>query len=154
MRKRVKIELTSEQRNELEKFTTKGCRNVHLVTRAKIILALDTSSDRRAATQESIAKVMGVSRQAVIDARNAFVLAQSTKEFLQRKKRDKPPVEAKITGEVEAHIIALACSEVPKGCAKWTLRLLAEKMVELQYIDKLSHMSVSRVLKKHNLSLI
>jgi len=154
MRKRIKIVLTVEQRKELERFTTTGSHNVHLVNRAKIILALDTSEGRHAATQENIAKIIGVSRQAVVDARNAFIAASSTKDFLKRKKSENPPVEPKITGEVEARIVALACSEVPQGYAKWTLRLLAGKAVELQYIDEISHMSVSRVLKKHNLSLI
>ena len=73
---------------------------------------------------------------------------------LKRKKRKTPPVEPKITGDVEAHIIAMACSEPPKGFAKWSLRLLADKAVELEYIDKISYVSVGTVLKKHNLSLI
>jgi hypothetical protein len=59
-----------------------------------------------------------------------------------------------VTGELEARIITLACSAVPQGKAKWTLRLLADKCVELHYIDGLSHMTVSRLLKKHNLNLI
>jgi len=64
-----------------------------------------------------------------------------------------PPIEPKITGELEARIIALACSKAPPGYAKWTLRLLASKCVELQYADSLSHMTVNRLLKKRNLSL-
>jgi hypothetical protein len=72
---------------------------------------------------------------------------------LQRKKRETPPVEAKITGEVEAKIVALGCSQPPEGRARWTLRLLAEKAVELEIIGEISHSSVGSVLKKHNLSL-
>jgi hypothetical protein len=63
-------------------------------------------------------------------------------------------VPAKITGEVEAHVVALACGEPPVGCARWTLRLLAEKTVELRYVDSLSPTSVARLLKKRNISLI
>jgi hypothetical protein len=74
--------------------------------------------------------------------------------FLQRKKREDPPVEPKITGDVEAHIIAVACSPIPEGHSKWTLRLIADRCVELEYIDKISHMSVSRVLKKQSSNLI
>ena len=70
-----------------------------------------------------------------------------------RKKRATPPVPPKVTGDVEAHIIALACSEPPEGYSKWTLRLLADKCVELNYAESLSHVTVSRVLKKTNLSL-
>ena len=76
------------------------------------------------------------------------------KATLNRKKRETPPVPAKVTGEVEAHIIALACGEPPKVYSKWTLRLLAEKTVELGYIESVSHSTVSSVLKKMNVSLI
>lgn len=72
---------------------------------------------------------------------------------IYRKKRETPPVPAKVTGDVEAHIVALACSEPPEGYERWTVRLLADKCVELNYVDSLSHMTVSRVLKKTNLSL-
>jgi len=89
----------------------------------------------------------------VNDAKKAFLAADSVSAFLQRKKRETPPVQPKITGEVEAHIIALACGPVPEGCARWGVRLLADKCVELNYIDSISFMSVQRILKKHNLSL-
>ena len=72
---------------------------------------------------------------------------------IYRKKRETPPVAAKVTGDVEAHIIALACSEPPEGYERWTVRLLADKCVELDYVESLSHMTVSRILKKTNLSL-
>ena len=62
-------------------------------------------------------------------------------------------MEAKVTGEVEAHIIALACGKPPKGYAKWTLRLLADKSVELGYVDSISHTQVGRILKKTSVSL-
>ena len=67
---------------------------------------------------------------------------------IYRKKRETPPVPAKVTGDVEAHIVTLACSEPPEGYERWTVRLLADKCVELNYVDSLSHMTVSRVLKK------
>ncbi len=67
---------------------------------------------------------------------------------INRKKRETPPIPAKVTGEVEAHVIALACGEPPEGYSKWTLRLLADKTVELGYIDSISHVTVSTILKK------
>jgi hypothetical protein len=73
---------------------------------------------------------------------------------LRRKKRATPPVPAKVDGVFEAHVIALCCSEPPKGYARWSVRLLSEKCVELQYIDSVSHMTISRILKKLNLNLI
>ena len=64
-----------------------------------------------------------------------------------------PPVSAKVTGEVEAHVIALACGDPPEGYSKWTLRLLADRTVELGYIDSISYVTISTILKKTNLSL-
>jgi DNA-binding XRE family transcriptional regulator len=151
--KRIPIILTSEQRQELEKFCKTGVHSVKLIKRARIILELDTAEGRKATQQEEIAKYVSVSRQTVNNAKRDFLAAESVAEFLQRKKRETPPVAPKITGEIEAKIVALACSEVPQGYAKWTLQLLADKSVELNYINSITDMSVHRLLKKHNLSL-
>ena len=150
---RIPIILTTEQRKELEKFCKSGVHSVKLIKRARIILELDTSEGRKATKQEEITQRVDVSRQTVNEAKRDFLATNNVKEFLQRKKRDTPPVMPKITGDIEAKIIALACGEVPKGCARWTLRLLADKSVELKFIDSISDMSVHRLLKKHNLSL-
>jgi len=154
MGKRTKIELSEKNRKVLEKFVSTGSHSVHLVNRAKIILALDTSNGRRPTRQADVAMLVGISRQAVNDAKKAFLAAEDVSAFLQRKKRETPPVAPTIDGELEAHIIALACSKAPEGASRWSLRLLADKCVELNYVNSLSHMAVSRVLKKHNLSLI
>lgn len=148
------IMLSTEQRVELEKFTKQGSHSVHLVTRAKTILALDRSNKKDHLRITRISEQVGLSRQAIYDIRADFLQATSVGEFLTRKKRETPPIQPKITGEVEAHIIALACSEAPKGYARWTVRLLAEKAVELNYIDSISFKSTQRVLKKRNISLI
>jgi hypothetical protein len=146
--------LSEEQRFELTQFAKNGVHNAHLITRAKTILALDRTGKKDHLRIGRICESVNLSRQAVNDIRADFFAADSTASFLTRKKRETPPIPAKITGEVEAHIIALACSEPPKGCARWTLSLLANKAVELSYVDELSFKSVQRVLKKHNLSLI
>ena len=151
--KHIKIELSVEERNELENFSRTGKRSVKLVNRAKIILELDEADGRKPLTQATIAEKIGVDRRTVNDAKKAFLTAESITVFLQRKKRETPPVQPKITGDVEAHLIALACSPVPEGCARWSVRLLADKSVELNYIDSISFKSVQRLLKKHNLSL-
>jgi phytoene/squalene synthetase len=151
--KKNQIALTPEERQELEKFSKTGVHSVRLVTRSKIILDLDVSKSGKSVKQEEIAQRLGVSRQAVNDARRDFQAAENVSAFLKRKKRETPPVASKVTGELEARIITLACGAVPQGHAKWTLRLLASKCVELHYTDKLSHMTVKRLLKKHNLSL-
>jgi len=148
--RRKRIELKKEDRTALERFSTTGVHSVRLVNRAKIILALDEAGSRLAEKQEVLAKRLGVSRQAVIDARDTFLELKSVPLFLQRKKRETPPVPPKVTGELEARIIALACGKAPEGYARWTLRLLAEKCVELQYVDTMSHMTISRLLKKRS----
>jgi len=148
------ITLSEEQRRELEKFTKTGVHSAKMITRAKTILTLDRSSQKGIIKIGKISKEVGITRQSVTKIKKAFLASGSVEEFLTRKKRETPPIQSKITGEVEAHIIALACSEPPEGCAKWTLRLLADKSVELNYIDSLSHMSVDRVLKKRSTNLI
>ena len=151
--RRKTIRLTVKERAELEKFCTKGEHNVRLVDRAKIILALDTSGDRTAERQEVIAQRLEISRQTVNNAKRDFLAIKSLTIFLQRKQRETPTVPPKVTGELEARIIALACSEAPKGYSRWTLRLLSEKCVQLHYSKNMSHMTISRLLKKRNLSL-
>jgi len=150
--KHIKIELSMEERGELKKFTKTGKRSIRLVNRAKIILELDEADGRKPLTQAEVSEKIAVSRQAVNDAKKAYLEADSVSKFLQRKQRETPPIAPKITGEVEAHIIALACSPVPEGCAKWSVRLLADKCVELNYIDSISFKSVQRLLKKRTLS--
>ena len=146
------VNLTSEMRREFERFTTTGVRSVKLLKRAKIILALDTSTGKKPEKEEEIARRIEVSRQTVQNVKKDFLATGDKDTFLQRKKRETPPVPAKVTGELEAHIIALACSKAPEGFSRWSLRLLADKCVELNYTDEISHMTISRVLKKHSLS--
>ena len=151
--KKNEVKLTAEQRKELQKFVKTGVHSAKLVKRAEIILLLDTSESGKAIAFGEISKRLDVSETTITNVKKDFFAAEDVKAFLQRKQRDTPPVEPKITGEVEARILALACSEVPAGCARWTVRLIADKSVELQIVDSLSFKSVQRLLKKHNLSL-
>jgi len=148
------INLNEEQRTQLEKFAKNGVHNAHLITRARTILALDRSNKKDHLRINRICEQVGLSRKAVNTIRKAFLESESVESFLTRKKRETPPVPAKVTGDVEAHIIALACSEPPQGYARWTVRLLAEKSVELNYIGSISHTTVNTVLKKRNINLI
>jgi hypothetical protein len=151
-RTRRSIELTAEERRELEVYTKTGSRSVKLFKRAVIILALDASGGREPETETDIARHIGASRQTVQMAKKDFGEAAGLTAFLQSKKRETTPVPAKATGELEALIIAPACSKPPEGYGTWTLRLLAGTCVELQYVDSLSRMTVSRLLKKHRLN--
>jgi len=151
--KENEIKLTADQRKELKIFCKTGVHSAKLIKRAEIILLLDTSESGKAVAFDEISKQLDISTTTITKVKQAFFAAENIMAFLQRKKRDTPPVEPKIIGEVEARIIALACSDVPAGCARWTVRLLADKSVELQIVDSLSFKSVQRLLKKHNLSL-
>lgn len=147
------INLNEAQRKELEAFAKNGTHNAHLITRARTILALDRSNKKDHLRINRVCEQVGLTRQSVNEIRKAFINATSVAEFLTRKKRETPPNEPKVTGDVEAHIIALACSEPPQGYARWTLRLLAKRSVELSYIDSVSHVTIKRVLKKRNINL-
>jgi len=151
--RRKHVKLTAKERAELEQFSTKGVRDVRLVNRAKIILALDTSGGRVSEHQQDIAERLGISRQTVNIVRRDFLAVKSTTVFLRRKRLETPPVPSKVTGELEARIIALACSEAPEGRSRWTLQMLADKCVQLHYSKTMSHMTISRLLKKRSLSL-
>jgi hypothetical protein len=104
--------------------------------------------------EADIAHRFGVNRQPLQKVKKDFEKVAGVTSFLQRKKRETPPVPPKVTGELGARIIALDCSAPPGGYAGWTLRLLADTCVESQYADSLSHMTVSRLLKKHGLNPI
>ena len=147
------VMLNSEDRKKLEKFAKNGVHSAMLIRRAKIILALDRSNKKDHLRIGRICETNDISRKGLCDIRNDFFKAERMEDFLTRKQREKPPIEVKITGEVEAHIVALACGNPPEGCARWTVRLLADKAVELHYVDSLSHTSVAEVLKKRNISL-
>lgn len=95
-----------------------------------------------------------ISVQAVYNMRDEFLANHDIESYLNRKKRKTPPRKETLDGESEAKIIALACSEPPAGYSRWSLRLLRDKAVELHFVDELSHMTVQRLLKKRNISLI
>jgi Trp operon repressor len=150
--KKNEIQLSAAQRKELEKFSKTGVHSAKLIRRAQIILLLDTSKSTKAVKFEEVAQQLNVSLTTITKVKAAFIASESVSAFLRRKKRDTPPVQPKITGEVEARIIALACGKVPEGCARWTVRLIAEKSVELKLVGSLSHTSVHTLLKKRSLS--
>jgi hypothetical protein len=145
--------LNDEQRRELKKYATSGNHSAMLIRRAKVILALDRTGKKDHLRVGRICEAQDISRQALNDIRKDFFKAASIDEFLTRKKRETPPVAPKITGEVEARVIALACSKPPNGLARWTVRLLCEKSVELEYVDSIAPSTMHNLLKKRNISL-
>jgi len=123
-----------------------------LIKRAYVILALDSSYNRIPSKEIDICNLHEISRAGIHKIKDAY-LEGGINTIITRKKRATPPVESKIDGDVEAHIIALACMSPPEGYARWTLRLLADKVVEMGFIEDISHVSVGNVLKKTNISL-
>ena len=120
---------------------------------SRVLLMLDRTGKVDHVRYNRTAEYAGISVQAVYNMRDEYLENQDIAAYLTRKKRTTPPVKAKVTGEVEAKIVALACSKAPDGRSRWTLRLLAEKAVELHIIDRISYVRVQQILKKRNISL-
>lgn len=148
------VYLSEEDRKVVENFAKNGTHNSHLIVRANILLVLDRTGKKDHMRIKRTAEDHGVSRQTVYNIIEDYHNSKDISEFLSRKVRETPPVPSKVDGEVEAHIIALACSEPPENRARWTVRLLADKAVELDFIDSISPATVQRLLKKRNISLI
>jgi hypothetical protein len=147
------IYLTYEEQQYLQQIVKSGIHRSREIIRARVLLMLDRTGKSDHVRYSRTAEYTGISRQAVYNMRNDYLAAKDIGAYLTRKKRDNPPVPAKVDGKVEAQIIALACSKPPEGYSRWSTRLLASKAVELHFVDGLSHTTVERVLKKHNLSL-
>ena len=147
------IMLTEAEREKLKSYANTGKRSAKLIKRARVVLALDRSNKKDHLRINRICEQCEISRQGLNDIRNDYLTSENIEKFLTRKKRETPPVPPKITGDVEAHIIAIACSEKPEGRARWTTQLIADKCVELNYVDSLSEISVRRTLKKRNINL-
>ena len=145
------IELSDADRKTLQDIVAKGKSPAKAILRANILLASDRNNKKHMTVAE-IANAYHTTPTTVQNVRTSYA-NNGLEATIKRKKRETPPVPPKVTGEVEAHIIALACGDPPEGYSKWTLRLLAEKCVELNYAESLSHVTVSRVLKKTNFNL-
>ena len=145
------IELSNQEKVRLMEIVKKGNSPARTILRANILLASDKQSDKYMTVSE-IANAYRTTPTTVQTVRASYC-KKGLEATITRKKRETPPIPAKVTGEVEAHVIALACGQQPEGYSKWTLRLLANKTVELGYIESISHVTVSNILKKTNLSL-
>lgn len=148
------IWLSEEDQLYLKSFVKNGEHKAKEIIRARVLLMLDRTGKTDHVRYNRTAEYAGISVQAVYNMRDEYLANQDIHAYLTRKKRETPPVPAKVDGKVEAEIIALACSEVPEGHARWTLRLLAEQAVKLDIIDSISYVRVREILKKRNISLI
>jgi hypothetical protein len=140
------IERTREERTELEKLIRTGNAPARTHTRARILLLSDRSQGQKRTDQEGADAVL-CCKNTVRNVRRRFLSGG-----LQAALSDKgwPGASPKFTGDVEATLVMFACSEPPAGAARWTLRLLADKMVERHSVDSMSHVTVGEMLKKRN----
>jgi transposase len=148
MEKKYRVTLTDEERAELKTLVSAGKAAARTLTHARILLKADQSDGGPGWTDETISEALEVSLSTIARVRERFV-EQGLEAALQRRRarRHRQPV---LDGAQEAHLVALACSEPPTGQARWTLRLLADQMVELEYVDTVSHETIRQVLKKTN----
>ena len=147
MAKRYKVTLTREERDYLISIINKGKHKSQTYRAAYILLNTDKGDFATTTSiNEEISKVLIVGMRTIDRIKKQFV--EEGLEICLGRKPTTRIYKRKVDGDTEAHLITIACSEPPKGFAKWSLRLLADKMVELNYVDSLSHETVRSVLKK------
>lgn len=150
--KKYKVTLTKDERENLEALTSKGKHTSQKILNALILLGCDESEYQvNRSTNEEMARILNISMRKIDRVKERFVI-ESIDVALNGRKR-KRIYEKKVDGDFEAHLVALSCSEPPEGFARWSLRLLANKVVELDYIDSISYEAVRNILKKRNQTL-
>lgn len=142
------IIISEEDRKILKAIISKGVYASRTIRRSQVLLKLDSNSSVKYTTA-ALSLDLNISTGCINQIKKDY--QANGINCIHRKKRITPPVESKITGDVEAHIIALACHNPPKGYCKWSLRLLSEHMVQMNYIDSISHTAIGTVLRENSL---
>ena len=150
MPKKYVVRLSEIERQYLEHFTTTGKHAAYQINHARILLKADCNQPNGSWRDSEIKAAVDVSIRTIERVRQRFV-----EEGMELALKVRPGAgrKQKLTGELEAHLIALRCSEVPHGRGRWTVRLLADQMVELGYVEGLSHECVRQALKKRTATL-
>jgi len=143
--KRYIVRLEADERERLQQVARTGRARAYKIRHANMLLMAD--ADGPAWGDEQIAQGLGVSVGQIEHLRRRFV-EEGIDACLERKKQERPSIEPKFDGEKEARLIALACGEPPQGRARWSLRLLADKAVELRIVESTSHETVRQLLQK------
>ena len=151
MSKKCQVLLTPEQRGTLQQLIASGTAPARTLTHARILLKADESDGQPVWSNDAIATMLEVSVPTISRVRRRFV--EAGLEAALHRKQPEREWERALDGAQEAQLIALACSAAPDGRDRWTLRLLAEKMVTLGHVEALSHETVRRVLKRGSSSL-
>jgi transposase len=146
---RYKVTLTQEEQAHLKMIVGKGSHKSQKVLNALILLNCDTSEGKKH-TNEQISGILNISMRKIDRVKERFV-EEGLKIALEGHPKERE-YKRKADGDLEAHLIALSCSQAPEGFSRWSLRMLADKAVELQYVESVSHETVRRVLKKTNLN--
>lgn len=143
---KYKITLTKEEREELESIINKGRHTSQKFRNAYVLLNCDEGEYSEKATNSEISKILKVGMRTIDRIKKRFV-EEGFDAVLERKPTSRE-YEKKADGDFEVRLVALSCSEPPEGFSRWSLRLLADKMVELEIVDSISHETVRTVLKK------
>jgi Fe2+ or Zn2+ uptake regulation protein len=143
---RYKVTLMEEEREELMAIINKGSHTSQRFRNAYILLNCDRGEHQDRVTNEQMAKVLKIGMRTIDRVKKRFV-EDGFEAALERKESERV-YERKADGDLEAHLIALSCGKPPAGYARWSLRLLADKLVELNYVENISHETVRTVLKK------
>jgi transposase len=150
MPKKYRVRLSQAQREILQELTSSGTIKVRVYKRARVLLLADEGHPDGSKSDKQIATHVDISIPTIQRVRRRFV-EEGLAAALNEKSR--PGARPKFRGRQRAAVTALACSEPPEGHARWSLRLLADKLVELEHVDSISHKTVGEILKKTNLSL-
>ena len=149
-KKKYIVSLTQEERLALEKLTTTGIAATYKINHARVLLKADINQDGGGWTDTEISNALDISVATIERVRQRFVEVSLEAALNRQPQAKRKP--RRLDGEQEAHLIALTCSDAPNGCGRWTLRLLAEQMVELDYVESVSHETIRQTLKKTNSS--
>ena len=150
MNKKYIVRLSDEERQQLIELTTTGKAAAYRIKHAHMLLQVDADGPNQA--DHDVAKTFHSHVNTVRNVRQRFV-EQGLEAALARKPQDQPSRQRVLDGNQEAHLIALRCSDPPEGHSQWTLRLLADQLVELDIVETISHETVRQALKKTRLSL-
>jgi len=150
--KKFTVTLTNDERAELKKISSKGKHRSQKILNALILLGCDEGEhQKKRSTNEEISCVLKTSMRKIDRVKKRFVV--DGLDIALNGRKGSRVYAKKVDGDFEAHLVALSCTKPPKGFARWSLRLLADRVVELDYIDSISHESIRRILKKTNSSL-
>ena len=150
MKKKYPVILSDTERDDLKRLIATGTAPARKLTHARILLKADESAEGAGWVDEKVADAVEVSQPTVSRVRKQYF--EESLEAALNRRPPKREYHRKLDGEQEARLVALACSQPPEGHARWSLRMLVDRLVELEIVEDISHQTVRRTLKKTNLS--